>query len=97
MMDSLGNLLSHNPFKKAIMRGVESAEIVEKANEVLTQVFGEAINEHAHAAYTKHNRIFIACLSSTVAQEIRLHEKRILELILQQIPSARIAGISFIV
>lgn len=53
--------------------------VVEEANEVLFQLFGEESKKYARAMYIKDKALAIACLSSVMAQEIRLNQQLIVE------------------
>lgn len=57
---------------------ITASLIVETANKVMEEVFGVASKRFAQAIYFKDRTINITCLSSVMAQEIRLNEKKIL-------------------
>lgn len=76
-MKSLGDLLENKRKQSAIWKGVNASMIVEKANEVIVELFGEDVKNQAQVVYYKDNTITLACLSSTIAQEVRLNERKI--------------------
>ncbi|MBU1613367.1 MAG: DciA family protein [bacterium] len=78
-MQSLGNILNFKAKRSPIMRSVVASMVVEKANHVLANMFGEHIIDFARAVYLKNKALTVACLSSVSAQEIRLHESKIVE------------------
>ena len=57
---------------------ITASLIVETANKVLEETFGPASKRFAQAVYFKDKTINITCLSSVMAQEIKLNEKKIL-------------------
>lgn len=77
MLQSLGNILQNHQSKSPLVRGVQAAMAVEKANKVICEFWGEAGERYARALYVKNKILTIACLSSSMAQEIKLREKEI--------------------
>ena len=57
---------------------VEASLVVEKTNDVLLEFFGVESKRFAQAVYFKERTISITCLSSVMAQEIKLNEKKII-------------------
>lgn len=96
MMNSLGSILDRRAFESPLIKGVVAAQTVEAGNAALRELFGAEINKHANAAYLKKDSLYVACLSSTVAQEIKLHEARLLELIRKSAPQAKLLYIKCI-
>ncbi len=97
MMKSFGDILRHSSLGHAVVRGVEAATVVEQANEVLKELFGPDIGNHATALYYKNQKLHMACMSSTVAQEIKLHEKRIIELLEQRVQGTHVKRLTYMV
>ena len=77
-MRSIANILKNQSSASPLVRGVTAAMTVEAANEVLGMMFGVSIKNHAAAMYLKNGALSVACLSSTVAQEIKLREREVL-------------------
>lgn len=80
-MKSLGDLLKKNAGTSPVWRKVQAAMVVEEANDVLSKLFGEESKKYARAMYVKEKNLAIACLSSVIAQEIRLNQVKIISLI----------------
>mgnify|MGYP001591167779 CR=1 FL=1 len=80
MMKSLGEILNKQmkQSSNAGWKHVEATVVVEKTNDVLVELFGAESRRFAQAVYFKDRTISITCLSSVMAQEIRLNEKKIL-------------------
>lgn len=77
-MKSLASLLEQRQNLSPLWKGVKAALIVDEANQTLSKLFGQAGQRTTKAVYFKNNTLTFACLSSIVAQEIRLNEKNIL-------------------
>jgi predicted nucleic acid-binding Zn ribbon protein len=78
-MKSLGELLKKQMPQKQIGKQVEATIVVEKTNQILAELFDPHVIKFAQAIYYKDKVIAIACLSSVMAQEIRLHEQKIID------------------
>lgn len=78
-MKSLGEILKKQ-MKQQVQgwKHVEAAIVVEKTNEVLREFFGPESTRFAQAVYFKDRTISITCLSSVMAQEIKLNERKII-------------------
>lgn len=78
-MRSLGEILKKQ-MKQQIpgWKHVEASLVVDKTNETLQELFGIESKRFAQAVYFKERTITITCLSSVMAQEIRLNEKKII-------------------
>ncbi|TSC84830.1 MAG: Uncharacterized protein G01um101413_214 [Parcubacteria group bacterium Gr01-1014_13] len=77
-MKSLGEILKRQMKQTAGWKHVEASIVVEKTNEVLQEFFGVESKRFAQAVYFKDRTISITCLSSVMAQEIRLNEKKLI-------------------
>ena len=79
MLQSLGNILQSSPSRSPLVKGVQAAMVVEAANNLIRDFWGEAGERYARALYVKSKILTIACLSSSMAQEIKLREREIVE------------------
>lgn len=77
-MKSLGEILKKQIKQTAVWKHVEASMVVEKTNEILIEFFGAESKRFARAVYFKDRTISITCLSSVMAQEIKLNEKKII-------------------
>ena len=59
-------------------KGVEASLVVDEANKILTEMFGDEFKKFGRALYLKNRILAITCLSSIAAQEIRLNEQGII-------------------
>lgn len=95
-MNSLSSILNSKGNQSPLIRGVTGAMIVEEANKLLSERFGKEILEHATAAYVKDDTLCFACLSSVVAQEIKLFETEFLGELNKKIPSGNLKRIRYL-
>jgi predicted nucleic acid-binding Zn ribbon protein len=82
MMKSLGEILKKQ-MKQQVpgWKRVEASVVIEKTNLILKECFGAQSSRFAQAVYFKDQAVAIACLSSIMAQEIKLNEKKIISVI----------------
>jgi len=78
-MLSLGSILKNTASRSPIIRGVQSAMLVEMANDIIISMWGEAGKRYARALYIKNKILTIACLSSSMAQEIKIRERELID------------------
>lgn len=78
-MMPLGEILKKQMKQNSAGRRITASLIVEVANKILEETFGVASKRFAQAVYFKDKILAITCLSSVMAQEIKLNEKRILK------------------
>lgn len=95
-MKSIGSVLRARDNRSAMFRGVAAARAVAAANQILAENFGAAIAESAQAMYVKNSVLCIACLSTTVAQEIRLREATLLDAIASAVGSRAVIRIRYL-
>ena len=78
-LQSLNSLLKNRSSTSPLFRGIEAAAVVASANQILIEVVGKVIQDAAQAVSFRNQHLTIACLSSVVAQEVRLYEDVIIE------------------
>ncbi len=74
----LKNILSRHLQRAGVGRQIEAAIVVEKFNQILSEIFGENILKRAKAASFKNKVLTVNCLSSVLAQEIYLKRQKII-------------------
>lgn len=77
-MKSVFSILSQQGKQSPVMRSAVASLAVEKANEVLKNIFGKEILEFIKAAHVKEKTLTIEVKSSSAAAEIRLNQENIL-------------------
>lgn len=79
--DTLKNRMNQqNPLKKQI----DAALVVEAAAKVMVKVFGD-LSSQLKPLYLKNRTLTVSCGNSTLAQEIRLNQAKIVEQINKEI------------
>jgi hypothetical protein len=95
-MKSFGDLVNNSRHSEPFIKGVKAAQIIDFTSKVLAKEFGEAIGEHAKPAYFKNETLTIACLSPSIAQEIKFIENKILNELKNSFPNLKISKISYL-
>jgi predicted nucleic acid-binding Zn ribbon protein len=75
----LKNILRKNIRQSGIGQRVLAAQVIEKFNEVLSEILGQGIAQRAKAMYLRGKTLTIGCLSSVVTQEIYLKRGKIIK------------------
>jgi hypothetical protein len=96
MFSTLGKILEQKSSANPMLRGVNAAMIVEIANKALTEIFGKGIVDTAQAVFLRQETLTIACLSSTAAQEIKLHEAELVDRIHKETVSPVVKKVRYI-
>jgi predicted nucleic acid-binding Zn ribbon protein len=96
MMKSFGDILNNQSFNSSVLRTVQAAVVIQAAETVFKQFFGEAILDYAKPAYIQNKVLIVACLSSSAAQEIRLKEQDIIAYIKQKVPTVQLEKIRYL-
>jgi len=77
---TIENILNKNIQKKSgLTKQIQATLICEKFDKIIQEKWGNKIIDKVKAIYFKNNTLTIASLSSVASQEIKLHEKKILE------------------
>lgn len=72
-------LNSHSGKDSSTKKQVETGQLVEFAQDVLEEIFGEKNAQMAKPLFLKNRTLTITCLNSLIAQEIRLHQQEIVD------------------
>ncbi len=78
MFTPIQKLLNSHLQKRGIARQVQASLVCAEVDKLIANLWGEAGTASARALYLKNNILTVACLSSSMAQEIRLHEDEII-------------------
>lgn len=95
-MDSIRSIIGSYSNQVPALKKAEASLVVELANAVLAHLFGVEIKRFARAVYIKNGALTIACLSSTVAQEIKLNEKHFIESINAKTKKKIVSGLRYL-
>ncbi|HLC69977.1 MAG TPA: DciA family protein [Patescibacteria group bacterium] len=93
-MDSLANIFSKHK-RSPILKKVQASLLVERANDLIKDYLNHH-GEMARAVYIKDNTLAVACLSSVVAQELKLREMHLLNALNKDQTGQKITTIKFL-
>ncbi|MFB6182363.1 MAG: DUF721 domain-containing protein [Candidatus Magasanikbacteria bacterium] len=91
--DALDETISED---STLQKQVDASKVVEIAKEVIVEKYGEEQAKHAHPKYLKNGTLTISCTSSTMAQEIKLNKKEIVEDINQRLGKEKVDSIRYL-
>lgn len=94
-MKSLGDLLKNNKLSSPLLKGVRAAKILEEAQKILIEMFGQDVLKFASPAFFKNETLTIAFLSSTAAQEFKFKENAYLERLNRSLGSNLVSKIRY--
>lgn len=95
MWQPLGNLISDSIKKSGIGKQVSDALICEEFQKIAAHILGQAA-EHCHAVYIKDRTLWVAVLSSSVSNELKLYEADILKGLADKFGEGRVEGLRFL-
>ena len=96
MLNSLASLLQQRVKRSPVLKGAAAALTVEAGNKILVEIFGADIGQYAQVAYLRNGVLAIGCLSSTVAQEIRLQERRFIDAVNAKVGATLVTKIQYL-
>jgi|TARA_B100001971_G_C18216808_1_gene554429 hypothetical protein len=96
MWESLGNLIPKSIKKAGIQKSVSDAMVCEEFNNIAKNILGEA-SEHCHAVYIKEGCLWIAVLSNSVSNELKIYEQDILKAFEDRFGKDRVASLRFMI
>ena len=74
--DALHDKMKENP---SLQNQVDGSEAVDIATEVFLELFGEDMAKEAKPLFLKNRTLTVSCTSSTMANEIRLNQAKIVD------------------
>ncbi len=77
-MEPIKKIISKNIKKSGLAPKVEASLVVESFSEIIAEVLSPKIAKKVQAMHLKNKTLTIACLSSVLAQEVQLHQKKII-------------------
>lgn len=81
---------------KSLKKQLEATNVLEVAQGVLEEVFGVTQALHAKPLFVKNRTLTISCISAQVAQEIRLHQKILVDKINDALETPEIDRIRYL-
>lgn len=93
----LKDLLPASIQKAGITKQVNAARVCNEFNALLGEVLGEKVAKKAKAMYVKNGTLTIAVMSSVIGQEIKLHERELLEKLQKNVGEKTVESLRFLV
>ncbi|HOX60413.1 MAG TPA: DUF721 domain-containing protein [Candidatus Magasanikbacteria bacterium] len=85
-LSSIGDTLKNKFGNQAgVAKGVEAAQIIEVAQKIMDKIFSPELAALMKPLFMKNRTLTISCSSSAVAQELRLHQNEVVELMNKEI------------
>lgn len=94
MWQSLGSIIPHQIKKAGIARQISDALVCEEFDKIARSIFGDAA-EHCRAVYVKDTVLWVAVLSSSLSNELKIYEQDILRALEDKFGKNRIAQLRF--
>ena len=96
-MQDIKALLQKSLSKAGITKQVEASLIVVEAENVLQQIMGSHILDHAKPLYVKNQVLYVAVLSSVVATELTLHKRAVIQILQRKFGALHIIDLKCVV
>ncbi len=74
----LSQVLNKRFKDSSLGKNVQATLVCEEFNKIIKNICGENITNKAQALYVKNKMLTVACLSSTVASEIKMRQDQII-------------------
>jgi predicted nucleic acid-binding Zn ribbon protein len=96
MWEPLGELIPSSVKKAGIQKSVSDAMVCEEFQSVAKNILGD-VAEHCHAVYIKDRVLWVAVLSNSVSNELKIYEQDILKSFEEKFGKERVVGLRFMV
>lgn len=96
IMKSMGEILKAKSSKSPFMHSVLCAAAIDMTNIYIEEIWGEEGKKLAKAMYIKNGVLVIACLSSIMAQEIKMKEAELLNKVNAKCGSSMVKKIRYL-
>ena len=97
MITPLKNLLTESLGRTGAAKEVMAAMVCDEANQLIKEIMGEKVRKRAEAKYVKNQELSIAVLNSVATQEIRMHERELIQKLNEKLGKAEVKKIRFLV
>ncbi|MFH0804886.1 MAG: DciA family protein [Patescibacteria group bacterium] len=97
MATSLKDLLSSSISRAGIGEQVTAAVVCTEFDRIALKILGPAVQDKLKAMYVKNSTLTVAVGSSSVGQEIKLHELEILEELNKKVGPPNVERLRFLV
>jgi len=96
MWQPLGDLIPKSLKKAGIEKSVSDAMVCDEFDKLAKHILGEAASK-CRAVYVKDRVLWIAVLSSSVSNELKLYEQDVLRALSDKFGKTRVVGLRFMV
>jgi len=96
MWEPLGDLIPSSVKKSGIEKSVSDAMVCEEFQFIAKNILKDA-SEHCHAVYIKDGCLWIAVLSNSVSNELKMYEQDILKAFDEKFGEERVTSFKFMV
>ena len=76
---NISDILSKRINKPGLAKQITAALVCEEFDKLIFSTWGDKIKDMAQTMYLKDNILTVACLSSTIAQELKLREGELIK------------------
>lgn len=90
------NILNKQVVSKGLAQQISAALLCEEFDKIVIEKWGIEMKNKAKALYCKDKILTVACLSSTMAQEIKLNEGQILDALNKKFNSLVVEKIRYV-
>jgi len=91
----LKNILAQNARQSGISQQILAAQVIEKFNQILVEVFGSGVGRRARAMYLRGKILTVGCLSSVVTQEIYLKRGKLIKELNKRLGGEAVTDLKF--
>lgn len=91
----LKNLMNASVQRAGIKDDVEASLVVDAAQKIFNEMFGEEIGKAMKPLYVKRGVLTVSCVSSVAAQELKLREREILKKLKDRAPKSSVERLRF--
>lgn len=94
--ESLGQSMERRMEMDPLKKQVDASRVVEISLEILNEIFGMDLAINAKPLFLKNRTLTISCSTSSMAQEIRLHQIEIVEKINEKLGKTEVDSIRYL-
>ncbi len=95
-MQQLNDILQRRLRQAGIAQRVTTAQVISAVPQVLAGIIPASTHSKVQALYIKDKVLTIACLSSVLAQELRLHQQQIIDGLNEKFGQSVVESIRFL-
>jgi len=94
MWNTLGDLIPDSVKKAGIQKSVSDAMVCEEFGKIASHLIGQA-GEHCHAVCVKNRCLWVAVLSNSVSNDLKIYEHDIIKALADKFGKERVVSLRF--